>query len=147
MESKKNVFVWGTFDIIHDGHLKFLEKAATYGHLYAILPPDSVIKPVKNTYNEENRRRENLLATGLVKKVFINSLPDNMSCFNSIQPDVFVFGYDQKTEWTDKMIDYLEKRGWGCKYVWLEKYGETHSSDLRRALSFKEIENFHGSKI
>lgn len=131
---EKNVFVWGTFDIIHQGHISFLEKASQYGNLYVILMPDARIRLVKKNYYDENQRKDNLLKINYVKDVFISSLPDNLECLDLIKPDLFVFGYDQRTEWESSLIGYLKDKGIDCNFIWFEKFGDVHSSDLRKEM-------------
>lgn len=138
MESqKKNVFVWGTFDILHDGHREFLTRAGQYGKVHVLLMPNLRVWPFKNLYYDEVTRQKNLLETGLVENVIIDcfSSSGELKTLDKIKPDVFVFGYDQKTEWEDKLQKYLKQKGISCEVIWLEKFGEVHSSDLRRDLT------------
>ena len=37
---KKKVFVSGCFDMLHSGHIRFLEEAATYGEVHIGLGSD-----------------------------------------------------------------------------------------------------------
>lgn len=143
-----NVFIWGAYDILHDGHIKFIEHAKKLGLVYVILIPDRVVKKYKKSYFTAVTRKKHLLKTGLVKNVFIDALP-NIKCFNKIAPDIFVFGYDQNREWSDILKKYILERFPNCRFKTLAKYSETHSSHLKEKVlcycgSGKRFINCHG---
>lgn len=130
----KNVFLWGTFDILHEGHLKLLGEAAKLGNLHVILMPDHKVRTWKKIVFDENTRRRNLLATGYPKEVFVDALPE-MKCFESVKPDLFCFGYDQDQEWMDKLKNHISERFPSCEFRVMEKYADIHSSDLRKTIA------------
>ncbi len=136
-ENKKliinNIFVWGSFDILHDGHIKFLEHAKKFGRVYVILIPNEVVKKYKKLYFDEKDRKKHLLKTGLVEKVFIDALP-NIKCFRKITPDIFIFGYDQNKEWNNILKKYIKTDFPNCKFKTLKQYSETHSSHLKNKI-------------
>ena len=121
--------MWGTFDILHKGHQASFKEASTLGNLHIILIPDYRIKEAKNIINNENKRKNNLLKVKLIKEVFIDCLPD-FQCFENIEPHIFAIGYDQKTEWEDKLKLYLKNNFPNCKIITLRKHGKIHSSHL-----------------
>jgi cytidyltransferase-like protein len=41
---KKKVFVSGSFDLLHSGHVAFFEEAATYDDLYVGIDSDRTIR-------------------------------------------------------------------------------------------------------
>ena len=41
------VFVSGSFDLIHSGHIEFLKSSSKYGELYVCIGSDSTIKELK----------------------------------------------------------------------------------------------------
>ena len=61
LRGKKVVFVSGCFDIIHPGHIEFLEKAATLGDVLVVgVLSDSYIQTKKKrdaVYSQKNRAR------------------------------------------------------------------------------------------
>ena len=133
MENKKarNIFLWGTFDILHEGHTKLFQEASKLGNLYIIVLPDKRMRENKRIMHNENKRRENLLKTEYAKDVFIDALPD-LKCFDLIPPDIFCFGYDQDIQWQEKIKNHIGKKFPQCKFVIMNKYANTHSSHLRR---------------
>lgn len=130
----QNIFIWGAFDILHDGHIKFIEHAKKLGDVYVILIPDRVVKKYKKLYFEAVIRKKYLLKTGLVKNVFIDALP-HIKCFKKIAPDMFVFGYDQNKEWNDILKKYILSSFPKCKFKILKKYSEIHSSHLKEKVA------------
>ncbi|KKU90842.1 MAG: FAD synthase [Candidatus Jorgensenbacteria bacterium GW2011_GWA1_48_11] len=129
-----NVFVWGTFDIIHDGHLSFFKAAKALGdRLYVIVLPDKYLADHKRGIaKKENIRRENLLNNPIIDGVFIDSLHDGFSCFEKVKLDIFCFGYDQNNEWQNKLREYLVKNFPKCRIIQLPEFaGGIHSSHFR----------------
>jgi len=55
----KKVMAQGTFDVIHPGHIKYLEKSAEKGDkLTAVIARDSRVKDRKQlAFNEEERKK------------------------------------------------------------------------------------------
>ena len=70
-----NVFVSGTFDLLHSGHVTFLMLAAEYGNLHVGLGSDYSIKKYKdkNPICNETERLFMVRAIKYVKKAWINS--------------------------------------------------------------------------
>ena len=137
IENKKlkigNVFVWGAFDIIHDGHIKFLKTAQKFGDVYVILVPDKVVKKYKKLYFNAVDRKKHLMKTGFIKKVFVDALP-SIKCFKKTHPDIFIFGYDQNKEWNNILKKYILDKFPNCKFKTLKKYSETHSSHIKEKI-------------
>ena len=49
-EVRKKVFVSGCFDLLHSGHIAFLETAANYGDLYVCIGSDKTVYDLKGRY-------------------------------------------------------------------------------------------------
>ena len=48
--NRKKVFVSGCFDMLHSGHVTFLEKANQFGDVYACIGSDNTVKEIKGRY-------------------------------------------------------------------------------------------------
>ena len=101
MERKK-IFVSGCFDILHSGHVAFLQEAAQFGDLYVGLGSDKTISDLKGrkTINSEEERLYMLEALKCVHKVKINNGSGIMDFFDdikSLKPDVFIVNEDGHT--------------------------------------------------
>lgn len=113
---RKKVFVSGCFDLLHSGHIAFLQEASQFGDLYVGIGSDRTINELKgrNTVNSEDERFYMLKALSCVHDVFINKgsgILDFIEDMRSLSPDVFVVNEDghthQKEELCSKMgIDY-----------------------------------------
>ncbi|WP_457639988.1 D-glycero-beta-D-manno-heptose 1-phosphate adenylyltransferase [Persephonella sp.] len=101
-EGKKIVFTNGCFDIIHAGHVDYLEKAKALGDVLVVgLNSDSSIKRIKGADRpvniQEHRKRvlEALKPVDLVI-VFDEDTPERL--IKQVKPDVLVKGGDWSVE-------------------------------------------------
>ncbi len=98
----RKVFVSGSFDLLHSGHIAFLQSAAAYGDLYVALGSDKTIFGLKGRVpiNNEQERLFLMRAVACVKEAFISSgsgLLDFEAELRQIKPDVFVVNADGNT--------------------------------------------------
>lgn len=97
---KKVVFTNGCFDIIHAGHVRYLNKAKTLGHILVVgLNSDSSIKKIKGETRpivKQKDRAEVLSALTSVDYVVIFNDPTPIKLIQAIKPDVLVKGADWK---------------------------------------------------
>ena len=98
----KRVLCCGTFDLLHPGHISFLQQAATLGQeLYVVVGRDENVKKIKDRYpvQREEERRAALEKLDLVDHVRLGypGGPQNfLRVVADIQPDIIALGYDQK---------------------------------------------------
>ncbi len=95
----QKVFVSGSFDMLHSGHIAFLEEAATYGELYVALGSDATIYGLKGRLpvTHEDERLYTMRALRCVHQAFISSgsgMLDFESELRQIKPDVFIVNED-----------------------------------------------------
>ncbi len=111
------VFVSGCFDVLHSGHIAFLEEAASYGDVYVSLGSDKTIMELKNrsTMYTEQERKYMLESIRFVKKVYIgpgSGKLDFAPLLDEVQPDIFFVNADGSS---DEKKAYIESRG--IRYV------------------------------
>ncbi len=111
------VFVSGCFDVLHSGHIAFLEEAASYGDVYVSLGSDKTIYELKNrkTLYSEQERKYMLEAIRFVKKVYIgpgSGKLDFAPLLDEVKPDIFFVNEDGSS---DGKREYIESRG--IRYV------------------------------
>ena len=101
-EGKKIVFTNGCFDIIHAGHVDYLQKAKNLGDFLVVgLNSDESVRrlkgPCRPVNNQEDRKKvlENLKPVDLVV-IFEEDTPERL--IKEIKPDVLVKGGDWKIE-------------------------------------------------
>ena len=103
---QKTVFVNGTFDILHKGHLELLKYAKSLGYVYVGIDTDECIKgkkgPTRPIHNQEERKYhlENLKTVDEV--IFFSSEPEFEELIKSLQPDIIIVGSDWKEKSTIK---------------------------------------------
>ncbi|RPI00935.1 MAG: cytidyltransferase, partial [Ignavibacteriae bacterium] len=98
----KIVFVTGCFDLLHSGHIAFLQEAAQYGDVYVGLGSDSTVSALKGRYpvNNQDERKYMLEALSCVKQCRINSgsgLLDFIDEIKQVKPDIFIVNEDGNT--------------------------------------------------
>ena len=102
----KKVFVNGTFDLLHRGHLELLNYAKSLGYVIVGMDPDECIKgkkgPTRPIHNQEERKfhLENLKSVDEV--IFFSSEPEFEGLIKSLQPDIIIVGSDWKEKSTIK---------------------------------------------
>lgn len=99
MNSMKTVVAFGTFDIIHPGHLYYLEYALGLGdRLIAVITPDAVAlrsKGAKPLFTERERMRI-ISSLRCVDRVVLGDSDGSWRNVMRCSPDSVCFGYDQK---------------------------------------------------
>lgn len=92
----------GCFDILHVGHIKMLEKAASLGtHLVVGLNSDSSVKVLKGPtrpVNPQEHRQIVLRALRCVSYVHIFDDPDCSTFLRTVEPHVYVKAGDYTLE-------------------------------------------------
>lgn len=113
-KGKKIVFTNGCFDILHRGHVTYLNQAKSLGDLLVMgVNSDASVKRLKGPerpINQEQDRKfvlENLKAVDFVE-IFTDDTP--LELIKTIRPSVLVKGGD----WTiDKIVGGKEVISWG----------------------------------
>jgi D-beta-D-heptose 7-phosphate kinase/D-beta-D-heptose 1-phosphate adenosyltransferase len=110
----KVVFTNGVFDLLHPGHVRYLQEARALGDLLVVgLNSDTSVRAVKGPdrpINTERERAEVLLALACVDGVVIFEEETPHAIISTLQPDVLVKGAD----WgPDEIVgrDVVEARG------------------------------------
>jgi cytidyltransferase-like protein len=98
----KKVFVSGCFDILHSGHIAFLQEASQFGDLYVGLGSDKTVSDLKGrmTINSEEERLYMLRALSCVHQVKINrgsGILDFLDDMKDLKPDILVVNEDGHT--------------------------------------------------
>ena len=102
----KRVFVNGTFDILHRGHLELLRYAKRLGYVYVGIDTDECVRekkgPSRPIHNQEDRKffLENLKSVDEV--IFFSSEDEFEQLIKSLQPDIIIVGSDWKEKSTIK---------------------------------------------
>ncbi|MCD6324183.1 MAG: cytidylyltransferase family protein [Desulfurococcales archaeon] len=106
------VFVGGTFDLLHPGHVRFLKEASAHGLVYAVVARDENVYRVKGRYPilSEEERLELISSIKYVYKAMLGDRNDFLNPITSIKPDIVFLGPDQSVD-EKKLEADLVKRG------------------------------------
>jgi len=142
-EGKKIVFTNGCFDILHQGHARYLSEAKKLGdYLIVGVNSDRSIKNIKGNnrpFMTEEARAELLAALCFVDGVVIFPEDDPLAIIKYLQPHVLVKGAD----WAeDKIIgaEFIKKTGGEVKRIPLIPNIST-SDIIRRIIDLNSAEN------
>lgn len=90
----KTVMAQGVFDLLHPGHLHYLNSSKEYGDkLVVVIARDSRIE--KDLHFTENERKEMIDALEIVDKALLGSEESIYDTVKKVRPDVITLGYDQ----------------------------------------------------
>ena len=144
---KRVVLASGVFDLLHLGHVKFLEEAKKAGgksaELIVIIARDSTVEENKGSkpIMPESQRRALVESLKVVDEAVLGFKNfDIGDVIDRIKPDVIALGYDQAA--MERMVrEYVDKHGLNVKVVRVGKFEEdelSSSSKIRQ----KIIEKF-----
>ena len=123
----KKVITYGTFDLLHNGHLNILRRAKALGD-YLIVGVTSenydISRGKLNISQSLMERIENVKSTGLADEIIVEEYyGQKVHDIKKFQIDVFVIGSDWQNQ-----FDYLKQF---CKVVYLPRTKGISSTDLR----------------
>ena len=130
----KRVLTYGTFDILHEGHIRLLQRAKALGdYLIVGISTDEFndIKGKKSYYDYETRKQM-VEALGIVDEVIPEThweqKPDDIRKHNV---DILVMGDDWAT--SEKFLS-LKKY---CEVLFLPRTPEISTTDIKEVIGFK----------
>lgn len=105
------VLATGTFDILHPGHLVYLEEAKKLGdELVVIVARDINVKHKPKPVLPEEQRLRMVSSLSMVDKAMLGSEKDIFEFLYSLKPDIIAIGYDQHFK-AESLKKDLESRG------------------------------------
>lgn len=144
---RKVVLASGVFDLLHLGHVRFLEEAKKAGgensELIVIVARDSTVekRKGKRPIIPESQRRALVEALKVVDEAILGYEEfDIGAVIEKIKPDVIALGYDQDSM-EETVRRYVEERGLKIKIVRIGKF-EEDELDSSSKIKQKIIEDF-----
>jgi FAD synthetase len=137
---RKRVLAAGCFDLLHYGHLKYLEEAKKLGgdgaELVVVVARDTTILKRKGHHpvmNEEHRRALVESLKPVDRAVLGGPDLDTARIIKDVKPDIIALGYDQ-----EDLVELIGKEVKSAKVVRLKKYGDVSSSTIRKIVYSEE---------
>ena len=111
MDFPKTVLANGVFDLLHYGHLLYLEAASKMGDylVVAVTRDKHVNKGPGRPVNTEKHRAALIQALYCVNEVILSD--DALDALKRVKPDIFVKGKDYKGKIEKPHADYCKKHG------------------------------------
>lgn len=124
-EKMTRVMASGVFDILHSGHLHYLEEAKKLGdELVVVVATDSTVRRKKHEpITPERMRLELIQNLKPVDRAVLGREGDTLEVVLEIRPDIIAIGYDQRLD-VEKIKGDLAKRGLDVDIVRLGEYSD-----------------------
>ena len=114
-DAPERVVAQGTFDLLHPGHVHYLEDAATYGEeLHVIVARRENVTHKDPPVLSDRQRRDVVAALSVVDEAHLGHPEDIFVPIERIDPDAIVLGYDQHHD-ADSIRNALHDRGFNCR--------------------------------
>ena len=106
------VMASGVFDILHTGHISYLEQARAMGdELVVVVACDDTVRKRKHEpVTPEAMRAQIINSLKPVDRTVIGNVGDMFRTIEEIRPDIIVLGFDQMFD-VNELKAELEKRG------------------------------------
>jgi FAD synthetase len=135
-ELGKRVLAAGVFDLLHYGHLRYLEEAKNLGgedaELIVVVARDSTVLKRKGRLPVMNEVHRRALVEALkpVDEVILGGVDLNTAkVIQKVKPDIIALGYDQ-----GDIAELIARQGGAGKVVRLKRYGDVSSSMIRKLI-------------
>lgn len=130
----KRVVAFGTFDILHPGHIAFLETARRLGtHLTVVVARDTIVRREKGRLPVFSERDRLTVVGSLrcVDRAVLGDRPGSWRVLRRLRPHVVAVGYDQPA-------DHPSLAGTKIKIIRLPRVGH-HKSSIYKRLTTKPL--------
>jgi len=136
----------GTFDILHPGHVLYLERSKALGdELVVIVARDLNVRHKPKPIVPEGQRLRMVQALKVVDRAVLGEEKDIFRTIEKLRPDVITLGYDQHFDRAFLEAE-LFRRGLQSKVIRIEanEPGELCSS---RRIVARILERFRGRRV
>ncbi len=125
-KSGKKVMCFGTFDLLHLGHLNYFEQAKQHGgHLTVVIARDETKrKQQKNVLFSEQERLQLIRNLKVVDEAVLGNVEDHFKIIVERKPEVVCLGYDQAI--SEQVVqEKLRSLGVKAKVLRMQPYQES----------------------
>lgn len=111
------ILATGTFDVLHPGHVYYLEKSKDLGdELFVIIARTEMVSHKEDPILPDEQRRKMVDSLEVVDKAFLGSKKSKFDPLYQIEPDIITIGYDQHYD-IKELKNKLQKRGFDIDVV------------------------------
>ncbi len=112
---KRTVLVFGTFDILHPGHLAFLNFAKHHGAtLVVVVARDATVRHYKKRppYMSQEDRLSLVASLAVVDRALLGDNVGQWRVIRKVRPDIICIGHDQSKDHPGlhAQLHYLKKK-------------------------------------
>lgn len=120
-----NVITFGTFDLLHIGHINIINRSASYGTLYVGISTDTLNFSKKNKYpifNENERKKIIDSLQNVYFTFYEESLEKKREYILKYKADILIMGDD----WKGKFDEFNDI----CKVIYLPRTNNISTTDI-----------------
>lgn len=129
------VLATGTFDLLHPGHLLYMEQSKALGdELVVIVARDSNVKHKPKPIVPETQRLLMVSALKVVDKAVLGDVVDMFKPIEKLKPDIVTLGYDQHFD-IELLRGELASRGIDAQIARLEDHDPCYLCSSRSIMA------------
>jgi FAD synthetase len=130
----KRVVATGTFDILHSGHIYYLEESRKLGdELHVIVARDANVRHKPKPVIGEAQRLKVVQALRVVDFARLGDATDMYRPIEEIDPTVITLGFNQHFS-EEQLREALKERGIGARVVRIGEYSGDPCTSTRRII-------------
>ena len=136
----------GTFDLLHPGHVLYLERSRALGdELVVIVARDVNVRHKPKPILPETQRQRMVQSLKAVDKAVLGEEQDIFKTIEQLKPDIITLGYDQHFD-PGRLEAELCRRDLHPRIVRIEENESCNLCSSRRIVA-KILERFRGRRI
>nr|WP_320162396.1 adenylyltransferase/cytidyltransferase family protein [uncultured Methanoregula sp.] len=122
--SARRIVATGTFDILHPGHVYYLEESKKLGdELFVIVARDANVKHKPHPIIPEEQRLKMVAALKPVDHAMLGDRTDMFRPIREIRPDIVTIGFNQRFS-EEELARQLAEKELPARVVRIGKYAE-----------------------
>lgn len=108
----KTIMCFGTFDILHLGHLYYFEQSKKYGdYLIVVIARDKTKEQQKKKIIfSEQERIKMVQSLNVVDEAVLGNVDDHLAIIAEKKPDALCLGYDQKIDEKELKVRLAQRK-------------------------------------